>query len=752
VDWVRDLPVFVLVLARTELGLARPGLGTGRNRLTLTLDPLDAASMNQLVDALVPGMPPAALAKITAHAQGIPLFAMETVRALIDQDIVQPSGGVYTLVRDVGELAVPDSLHALLAARLDALNPAVRRLAADAAVLGTSFPADALAAVSGQDLAAVGAGLTDLVRREVLTVSADPLSPERGSYHFTQQMLRQVAYDTLSRRDRKARHLAVARHLRQSFAGDGEEVSDVIVRHYRDALEAVPDDPDVAEIRVQATAALVRAAERSGRTGAPAAAAASYADAAGLSLQNASAGPSGTNLTADELATGALWEKAADAAYVAADLEHSVEYAGRARELYERHGELRAAARAQAAAGNAMRAQGRLTESREQLTAALEVLRAEPDADTVAAMSRLASLELQAGSPDTDRLTAEALALGQALGVADTQLLAELLISRAVCHRMAERKTEAAAYFREAARIATEAGDNMAAGAAVLNLADTLTSTDPKAGAEAARTAAAHLRRAGAGLHLAFAIVNLAQALFMVGDWDAADAELTNAAHTEGLAGQEIIALFRGWLAALRGDTRTALDMLAGLPGMPTSQDVQDQADVALVRAFCSVADGRPAEALGHARAVLARADALGLSHEVVQWAWPVAARAAHDLADAAAATELLGQLEGAQPGHLAPILRAERDLVRARLAGPDDDSGANAPTLAAAIHGLREHSTPYHLAHGLLDQADYLAGLDSGAAEAAISEARDIGERLRCRPLLDRAGSLAGAASPAMR
>jgi len=62
-----------------------------------TLDPLDAASMDQLVDALVPGMPAAARAKITAQAQGIPLFAVETIRSLIDRDIVRPVEGVYRL-------------------------------------------------------------------------------------------------------------------------------------------------------------------------------------------------------------------------------------------------------------------------------------------------------------------------------------------------------------------------------------------------------------------------------------------------------------------------------------------------------------------------------------------------------------------------------------------------------------------------------------------------------------------------------
>ena len=143
IDWVRDLPVYVLVFSRPELGQARPGFGTGRNRSMLTLDPLDAASMDQLVDALVPGMPGLARTRITAQAQGVPLFAVETVRALIDRDIVQPVEGVYQLVGEVGQLKVPDSLHALLAARLDALDAGVRQLVADAAVLGATFPAEA---------------------------------------------------------------------------------------------------------------------------------------------------------------------------------------------------------------------------------------------------------------------------------------------------------------------------------------------------------------------------------------------------------------------------------------------------------------------------------------------------------------------------------------------------------------------------------------------------------------------------------
>jgi class 3 adenylate cyclase len=325
IDWARDLPVYVLVFARPELGQTRTGFGAGRNRNTLTLDPLDAASMDALVDALVPGMPPDGRAKITGQAQGIPLFAVETVRSLVDRDIVQPAEGVYRLVGDIGELAVPDSLHALLAARLDALDPAVRGLIADAAVLGSTFPAEALIAVSGQDEPAVRAALDELVHREVLSVSADPLSPERGSYQFAQQMLRQVAYDTLSRRDRKTRHLRVAAHLRATFAGDGEEVTDVIARHYLDALNAVPADPDAGQIREQAINALVRAGERAERAGAPARAAASYTAAAELSSTAAAEG------TPD---VGELWERAAKAACTSGDWAAAIQHADRARNLY----------------------------------------------------------------------------------------------------------------------------------------------------------------------------------------------------------------------------------------------------------------------------------------------------------------------------------------------------------------------------------------------------------------------------------
>jgi len=739
IDWVRNVPVYVLVFARPELGQARPGFGAGRNRSTLTLDPLDPASMDRLVDALVPGMPAAARAKITSQAQGIPLFAVETVRSLIDQDIVQPREGVYHLVGDVGELTVPDSLHALLAARLDALDPGVRRLVTDAAVLGSTFPAEALIAVSGQDEATVRAALAELVRREVFSVSADRLSPERGSYQFAQQILRQVAYDTLSRRDRKTRHLMVATHLRAAFANDGEEVAEVVARHYLDALHAIPGDPDTAEIRSHAIGALIRAGERAERTGAPALAAASYATAAELAaLATADRSPEATGGPS----AGLLWERAAKAAAEDAGWAKAVEHARGAADFYAAAGDARGTARAQVIAGKALRLWGRHAEARTEVTAALEVLRADPDIDTVNALDQLATLEVSAGSPDADMLTSEVLNLGQAVGVSD-DLMCTLLDGRGVYLMFSNRYREAAAYLRESARLAEQIGDTVQLGTALLNLSATLTVIDPPGAAEPARAAAGHLRRAGARDFLAWAITNLSAVLLVLGDWDAAEEEFTRAIEIDGLSDHEFLVCSRAWLAALRGDAATAETALAGLADLRVSEDPQEKSIISLVEAITAALRGQAGTVLECARDVLASAHAIGIGHENVRWAWPLAARAAWDLRDRAATSELVGLLASYPDGHLDPMLRAERELVRARLAASDGDPGGEA-AFAAAIGGLRELSTPYHLAHGLLDYAQHRTREgDAEAAAAAVEEARGIARRLRCQPLLDRAEDL---------
>ncbi|MGH2929323.1 MAG: ATP-binding protein, partial [Solirubrobacteraceae bacterium] len=277
IEWARSAPLFVLLFARPGMASIDSGYAVGRNRSTLSLDPLDDASMESIVESLVPGMPAHARRAIAARAEGVPLFAVETVRSLVDRGLVdRGADGVCRLSGDIGTMQVPQSLHGLLAARLDAVPQPARKLLAVASVLGTSFQEENLAAVSKEGAAAVAGALGELVKRGVLEIFADPLSPERGAYRFGQEMLRQVAYEALSRRDRKSLHLAVASHLRSVYPGDGETIADVIARHYLDAMAADAGGPEAEALRAQAVEFLVRAAERARRSGAPARAAETF--------------------------------------------------------------------------------------------------------------------------------------------------------------------------------------------------------------------------------------------------------------------------------------------------------------------------------------------------------------------------------------------------------------------------------------------------------------------------------------------
>src|ERR1700678_1659459 len=186
------------------------------------------------------------------------------------------------------------------------------------------------------------------------------------------------------------------------------------------------------------------------------------------------------------------------------------EHAGRAQDYYLKHGQARAAARAQGIAGQALRRWGHHGQARDQLTAAVEVLRADPDSDTVHALEELANVEVMAGSASADRLSAEALILGQDLGVAAGQL-GDLFVTRGIYLTLAGRHPEAIAYFREGVQLATQAGDNFRLGRVLLNLSSSLAITDPWAAVEAARAAAGHLRGAGDRDFLVFATVNLVQ-------------------------------------------------------------------------------------------------------------------------------------------------------------------------------------------------------------------------------------------------
>src|SRR5262249_39293613 len=116
--------------------------------------------------------------------------------------------------------------------------------------------------LSGADEETAEPLLGGLVRKEVLALEQDPRSPERGQYGFLQALVQRVAYETLSRHDRKAKHLRAAEYLATEAGIEPDEIAEVIAAHYLDAFRADENAADADEIQSSALEWLKRAGER----------------------------------------------------------------------------------------------------------------------------------------------------------------------------------------------------------------------------------------------------------------------------------------------------------------------------------------------------------------------------------------------------------------------------------------------------------------------------------------------------------
>ncbi|HZU59577.1 MAG TPA: AAA family ATPase, partial [Solirubrobacteraceae bacterium] len=312
-EWSDEFPIFVLALGRPELRERRPSWPW------MSLEPLEPGAIVRLLEGLAPGLPEELVTEIVGRAEGIPLYAVETIRMLQDRGVLVQEGSRYSVVGDVSELEVPETLQALAASRLDALAPDERTLLQDASVLGQSFTAAAAAAVSGGSEAEVTTILDRLVAKQILARDDDPRSPERGQYVFLQALLRGVAYGTLSRRARKTRHVAAAHHLEQTWPGEARDIAEVLAAHYLKAIEAEPEAEDVEALQSIARETLIAAGD----------AAASL----GLGSEADSYFKQAAELSEDELQQANLLEKAGRALWQSGDLETAED---RLREAVER--------------------------------------------------------------------------------------------------------------------------------------------------------------------------------------------------------------------------------------------------------------------------------------------------------------------------------------------------------------------------------------------------------------------------------
>ena len=238
-DRAEGVPLLIVGTARPELFGQHPDYAVGlRNTNTINLTPLSPEETARLVSALLDAsVIPAALQQpILERAGGNPLYAEEFVRLLKDRDLLVRKGSGWELAEGA-EVPFPDSIRALIAARLDTLTPDVKSLLADAAVIGKVFWAGAVAQMGDRDPQSVVDVLRELSRKELVRPARRSSMQGEAEYAFWHILTRDVAYTQLPRASRASRHVAAATWIEAQARDRVEDMADVLAYHYATALD-----------------------------------------------------------------------------------------------------------------------------------------------------------------------------------------------------------------------------------------------------------------------------------------------------------------------------------------------------------------------------------------------------------------------------------------------------------------------------------------------------------------------------------
>ena len=609
-EWSKGCSILIVTLARSELMDRRPSWGAGlRNFNSLHLEPLSAASMIELLNGFVRGLPSEVSERVLERAEGVPLYAVETIRMLVDRGVIVQVDDIYRVQGELGTLDIPETLHALIASRLDSLTPRQRALLQDAGIVGSTFSIESLLVVSDLSADELEIELRDLVRKEYIFADNDPRSPERGQFGFVQGVIREVAVGTLARRDRQAKHAAVARYAESL---DEEELADVISAHYLEAYRASPDESGNEELLPKALEWLDRAGQRALSLGSPEQAAAVFEQAIALAP--------------DDDALAPLLEHAGRAATLQQHYESADEFLKKAIGIYKARGDLVAWGLCIAELGQPLASIGRSQESVQLCEEAFELI-GEDETRVRAKLSLSIATVLSFGSEVERAAKWCEVALGLAEELDDDALLAGALGSRSLALFTMGRHREAVILARGMAGIADAAGQLHEQARARTALSLYMLPDNPRGMVEVANEAVELGRRAGIRGIETTNMLNITETSLYLGLWDEAFAMIEELHQrelaewtSEWLAGLEAI------FAAIRGDVARADELLAA------GSETGDQSLGALTTrrttlAFVALANGNLEEALREAnRAVeldpmgINCAAALGIAARAALW------------------------------------------------------------------------------------------------------------------------------------
>jgi class 3 adenylate cyclase/tetratricopeptide (TPR) repeat protein len=732
-DWSRERPIFILTLSRPELLDRRPTWGAGKRGFTsIFLEPLPPEAMETLLAGPLPGIPGDILEKILQRAEGVPFYAVETVRMLLDRGLIVRDGNVYRATGPIETLEVPETLQALIAARLDGLAPEERRLLQRASVLGKSFTLQGLSAVTGIEESQLESALSSLVHKEVLGVTTDPMSPERGQYAFLQDLVKKVAYDTMSRRERKAGHLAAASYL--LGAVDEDEIVEVVAAHYLDAFRAEPNAEDSSDIREKARDMLIRAADRAASLGANA--------EAQRSLEHA------IELTDEGLEQAGLLERAGRMARAGGRADQAVGHYERSISLFEAGGATHPAARVSARLAEIMWDRGRLADAVGRMERSFAVLsEEEPDSDLATVAATLARLLFFSGQVDASAERVEvALEIAEAQGL--PEILSQALNTKSITLLARGRQREASALLRYALSVALDHEIPTAALRAYYNLTDAAIQVDTYREAKERVQSGLLLARRVGHRDWEWQFVGQMFPQAALGEWD--EVLDTIAALPSDVIEDNRIA-YNGFLCIVpsiqvrRGELDEAKTSHAVFGDVEMSDDMQERATAAAGAAIIARAEGRLEDALRDAKRALEARSGLGIGHEAMKDAFVEGIEAAISLGRFDDAEAILAIGAAIPAGRQSPFLDAQSRRLRARIAHLRGEAELVEPGYKRAIGMFRELETPFWLAVALFESAEWL--VEDGRADDAkplLDEARELFERLRARPWVERVDAVA--------
>jgi class 3 adenylate cyclase/tetratricopeptide (TPR) repeat protein len=711
-EWSKSSPILIIALARPELMDRRPGWGAGQRSFTsVHLEPLPDEAIAEMLRGLVRGIPVNDVERVVSRAEGVPLYAVEMVRMLAGRGVLELGEGAYRLVGKVGDLEVPTSLHALIASRLDALDPSSRHLLQGAAVLGKSFTVEALQVVTGEGRAELEPRLRELLRKEFLVLDTDPRSPERGQYGFLQALIREVAYGTLAKRERRQRHLAAAHHF--EALGD-EELAGVVATHYVEAHRATPSGPDAEALAARARDWLSQAADRAISLGSP--------EQALSFLDQALA------VTSGGAARAGILDLAMEASRMAMQYDRAIAFGEEAVGVYQAEGDVAGEALATAKMARPLIFADRPSDAIERMERALEKLGDDHQEIRAELYAALANANATIGAPDRGLGWVErALPIAERLGLMDLLLRAVRLKSWTLYDL--GRHQESLMLARGRLALVEEMGSLLDRAGASIQLGVGLLDDDPAASLEAALEAAALARRGGDRTMEGFALGNAAETGMWAGWWAEAESALQqlrerNVAHPN-------LASLEPMLAALRGDTTGAIHRLDEIAAdLEGAESVQTRTTYLGIRAMVDLADGDAPAAFEHAMAAVT-ADPSGINSSM---ALSVAGRAALWLGDQVKAREALAAMEVFR----GRWMRAVMATVEAGLAALDGTPEESLSGYRRAIEAWRVLETPLDLALCGVDMGTLL-GMDHPEVADAVEESKAILERLEAKPFLDR-------------